>query len=109
MLGQVLKGPGHDSPAELARRLMTVGPTGIAPSLRGGKPPTYDAYGNLVDPGTLSGIDHLLLVLAARVGPEQEELALYHPKLFLADLGRRPGEGWFAWIQRFFMVFSDAS
>ncbi len=67
-----------------------------------------DEEGNLTDPGELSGIDKLLLALAARYGPEAEELCLYHLKVFFADLKTRDREGWGAWMQRFFMVFADA-
>ncbi len=59
-LGQVLKG----EPQQLARRLMAPSTRGIAPLLRGGRPPVF-RDGVCVDQGEMSGIDRLLLVLAS--------------------------------------------
>ncbi len=93
----MLKG-GADSPAGLARRLMTPGPRGIPPLLSGGRPPVVSAEGIIIDDGDLSGIDKLLRVLASRYGPETEELALFYLKAFFSDLRRKSGEGWGSWI-----------
>ena len=77
---------------------MTTGPRGIPPLLSGGWHPVVNAEGIIVDDGDLSGIDKLLLVLAFRYGPENEELALYYLEVFYADLRRKSGEGWGSWI-----------
>ncbi len=69
---------------ELARRLMTPdATTGIPPLLSGGRPPQLDQDGSVVDEGTPSGIDRLLLTLAARWGPDGQELALCYMRVFV--------------------------
>ena len=61
-MGGVLKGEA----SELARRLMTPDAgTGIPPLLSGGRPPSFDSSGAVIDEGIPSGIDRLLLTLAA--------------------------------------------
>ena len=78
----------------------------MSPLLLGGRPPRYE-NGVMTDSGSLSGIDRLLLTLAARYGPEGQEVALHHLRTFF-DLSRRKDEGWASWIQRFYLVFADA-
>ncbi len=64
-MAEVLTG-GDDGPAGLGRRLMVEDPaTGMAPLLSGGRPPIFDNNNTLIDPGTISGIDKLLLTLAS--------------------------------------------
>ena len=79
---------------------------GITPLLLGGRPPRYE-NGVMVNSGSLSGIDRLLLTLAARYGPETQEVALHHLRTFF-DLSRKGGENWASWIQRFYLVFADS-
>ena len=61
----------------------------------------------MTDPGTLSGIDRLLLTLAARYGPEGHGVDLPYMRTSSA-LSRRNDEAWASWIQRFYLVFADA-
>ena len=72
---------------------MTPGPSGIAPLTSGGRPPKYDQYGQTVDPGCLSGIGILIIMLASRYGPEGQDLAMNKLKNFFS-IRRRAGKPW---------------